>query len=107
MPNVLDLYESDSISVTQKNHILKRVEEAFASHEDKTVVLQDSLGELAWRYSEGGISVGCSLRGVVLDEAIICFDSGFTENTKELIAILLAMYHSPKYINKKNGLIIN
>ncbi len=101
MPKVADLYDSDSFPVAQKNHILKRVKTALALREDVATVLQHNLGELAWSYSTGGISGGRSLRSVVLDEAIICFDFGFNENTKELIAILLAMYHSEKYINEK------
>ena len=101
MPTISDLYDSGCFSEGQRNNILKRVEGALASHEDKTVVLQDSLGELAWSYSTGGISCGRSLRSLMLDEAIFLINSGLVEEAKEFISALLAMYHSPEYINEK------
>jgi hypothetical protein len=102
MIKVADLYSGGYFTALQTSRILSQVSRPFLQKEDKVQIAKHAIGELSWSYSTGGISAGRSLRSVVLDEAISCLNSDLIEETKELIAVLLAMYHSADYINKKN-----
>lgn len=53
-------------------------------------------------YDLGGISVGRSLRSVLLDLAIDLLKYRYLEDLDKVIGILVAMYHSQEYINKNN-----
>jgi hypothetical protein len=101
MPKLFDLYLGDRFPVTQKELILKQVNGAFVKGKAKGVIAEECFQNLIHSYHAEGLSCGRSIRSILLDEAVFCFNAGFVEGSKELIAILVALYHSIEYINEQ------
>lgn len=102
MPKLLDVVNDARLSEKQKAFIWKRVHEYSPKGKPKLDIAKDCLSNLWQIYDSGGISVGRSLRAAILEEAHSLIEAGLFQAAKTLLAILVAMYYSPEYINK-NG----
>lgn len=99
MPNLLDLCNDKRFSETQKMYFWKRVFENSSQDIDSFVVAYNCMREVWVKYDYGGISVGRSLRATLIELAFDCLEFRYLGELEQLIGILIAMYHSPEYIN--------
>lgn len=62
-------------------------------------IIEENLQTIRVRYDYGGISLGRSLRSIILDSTLKNLREKNYAKTKECIRILLAMYYNKDYIN--------
>lgn len=103
---LVDLCNSSSFNNFQKSFFWRHVlahfsENPFSSPFD---IANSCLTTLWVQYDRGGISIGRSLRTVLLELAIDLLDLSCVKEAEKLIAILVAMHHSPSYINSQKWL---
>lgn len=102
MPKLIDVINDDRFSVHQKTYIWKRIKEYSPEGKAKLDITKDCLSRLWQIYDSGGISVGRSMRAELLEVAHSLIEVGLFDEAKALLAILVAMYYSPEYINKNH-----
>jgi hypothetical protein len=100
MTKLLELCNDVRFSERQKSFFWGSVETSLRSYgKNYLTVAERCMSEVWIRYDLGGISIGRSLRAVVLEQSFDLLRKGFLLETIELVSILVAMYHSPDYIN--------
>lgn len=100
MPKLSDLLNDERFPKAQRDYVNQRIKTNLPEGKDKILAAQDCLQELWHSYDYDGISMGRSLRSAVLEEILQQLNSHFKEEAKQLLAILVAMYHDANYINK-------
>jgi hypothetical protein len=95
-----ELYENPDVPHGQVEYFWRQVKEILSVSQDKKVVALKSLHYMWQRYDSGGISMNRSLRCQLLDRVIDCINRDEVDNAKRAIAVLVAMYHDDKYIDK-------
>lgn len=100
MPKLTDVINDERFLPAQKARIWNKVKEYSPEGKPKLDIAKDCLNQLWQIYDSGGISVGRSMRACLQEEAWELIEVNLLEEAKELLAILVAMYHSPEYINQ-------
>ena len=100
MPQISDLHKDCSHQGSQREYIKRKVKEVLEDSLDQDSKVRRCIRRLWSRYDSGGISIGRSLRAVLLEETYQLLESGLIDEAKELLAVMIAMYHSPEYINE-------
>lgn len=98
---LVDLCNSSSFNDDQKKFFWKNVlvyfsENPFSQPND---IANSCLTKLWLLYNRDGVSTVRSLRTTILELAIDLLDAYCVKEVEALVAILVAMYHSPEYIN--------
>ncbi len=102
MPKLIDVINDSRLSEKQKAFIWQHVDRYSPLGKPKLDVAKDCLSKLWEIYDLGGISMGRSIRACLQEEAWALIEVNLLEEAKELLAILVAMYYSPEYINKND-----
>lgn len=100
MTSIVALYKSSEVSEGQKKYFWEKVNEILSQSSDKKMLVLKSLNYV-WRcYDTGGISMGRSLRSLLLDRLIKDVTVDDMEHAKRIIAVMIAMYHDHRYIER-------
>jgi hypothetical protein len=97
-------WQKHCLTENRKAYLLKSIQKIRDEHPEKSdhEKVRFLMRSLWTSYDLGGISVGRSLRSVILEQATECFDFNLMEESKYLVSLLICMYHNPSYINR-NG----
>jgi hypothetical protein len=99
MPKLSDLLVDKRFSKAQRDHVNKQITLRISKGKNKRVAALRCLRELWVSYDYDGIS-GRSLRACILEEILQLRESHFEEEVKQLLAILVAIYHDVDYLNR-------
>ncbi len=100
MQKIAEIRNDARIPEAQRLHVEARIKAIKSRKEDTLSIVMYCLQEIYISYDNGGISVGRSVRALLLEEATCLLRVGCTNEAKKLVAILVAMYYSPLYINE-------
>jgi hypothetical protein len=97
-------WKSFCVTKAREEFILRALSEEKNKNPEKSDIekARISMSELWSLYDLGGISVGRSLRSVILETVTECMDFGLEEESKYLVSLLIRMYHDVEYINRYN-----